>query len=78
MSIPVRFDGWLLNCEKPFSEDVWNPEILESFLLSLKVEMGDAGELIWQVNSWWIAHLPNEVSGTTRSRTTTRLHIKMP
>ncbi|KAF1966866.1 hypothetical protein BU23DRAFT_559889 [Bimuria novae-zelandiae CBS 107.79] len=43
------FDGWLVNIEKPFTRNVWDPELVEAFLGSLKGEMGDVGELIWSL-----------------------------
>lgn len=46
-----RFDGWLVNIEKPFSSDIWNSSLLDAFLRSLKEAMGDTGELIWFVDS---------------------------
>ncbi|KAI4701763.1 hypothetical protein J4E89_010607 [Alternaria sp. Ai002NY15] len=41
------FDGWLINIEKPFPSDVWNPEVLEAFLRQLKAELGVDKRLIW-------------------------------
>jgi endo-beta-N-acetylglucosaminidase D len=41
------FDGWLVNIEKPFSKDVWDPYILESFLRQLKAALGQAMQLVW-------------------------------
>ncbi|KAI4910436.1 hypothetical protein J4E90_007872 [Alternaria incomplexa] len=41
------FDGWLINIEKPFPSDVWDPEVLEAFLRQLKAELGVDRRLIW-------------------------------
>jgi endo-beta-N-acetylglucosaminidase D len=41
------FDGWLVNIEKRFSNDVWGPEVLKAFLCQLRAEMGGAMRLIW-------------------------------
>ncbi|EUC38448.1 glycoside hydrolase family 85 protein [Bipolaris zeicola 26-R-13] len=41
------FDGWLVNIEKRFPNNVWDPEILEAFLCQLRAEMGGTMRLIW-------------------------------
>lgn len=41
------FDGYLVNIEKPFKMDQWDPKILSSFLVQLKVYLGDNMQLIW-------------------------------
>ncbi|KAF2855097.1 glycoside hydrolase family 85 protein [Plenodomus tracheiphilus IPT5] len=41
------FDGYLINVEKPFPSDVWDPKVLESFLSQLKCELGEAKQLVW-------------------------------
>jgi endo-beta-N-acetylglucosaminidase D len=41
------FDGWLVNIEKPFPKDAWNPDVLEDFLCQLKAALGEQMQLIW-------------------------------
>jgi len=41
------FDGWLINIEKPFSKEVWDPEILQAFLEQLREELRPDRSLIW-------------------------------
>jgi endo-beta-N-acetylglucosaminidase D len=41
------FDGWLMNIEKPFPQDVWDPYLLETFLCQLKTAMGKTRQLVW-------------------------------
>ncbi|CBX96940.1 hypothetical protein IAQ61_008113 [Plenodomus lingam] len=41
------FDGYLINIEKPFSGDVWDPKLLQSFLGQLKSGLGESKQLIW-------------------------------
>jgi endo-beta-N-acetylglucosaminidase D len=41
------FDGWLVNVEKPFAIEQWEPEILEAFLKQLRQELGPGRKLIW-------------------------------
>ncbi|KAF2660203.1 glycoside hydrolase family 85 protein [Lophiostoma macrostomum CBS 122681] len=41
------FDGWLINIEKPFSKDSWDPNVLQAFLAQLKEEIGPDKSLIW-------------------------------
>ena len=51
MSLVCRFDGWLINIEKSFSSDTWDPNLLDAFLRSLKEAMDNTGELIWFVDA---------------------------
>lgn len=41
------FDGYLVNIEKPFTSNVWNPQVLEAFLDQLRRELGTKKRLIW-------------------------------
>lgn len=41
------FDGWLVNIEKPFSTEAWDPHILQAFLRQLRLELGEKNQLIW-------------------------------
>jgi endo-beta-N-acetylglucosaminidase D len=41
------FDGFLVNIEKPFPNEIWSPELLCAFLAQLKTDLGDGMELIW-------------------------------
>jgi endo-beta-N-acetylglucosaminidase D len=41
------FDGWLVNIEKPFPKDIWNPHILDEFLRQLKAALGETRQLVW-------------------------------
>ncbi|KAF2471303.1 uncharacterized protein BDR25DRAFT_285829 [Lindgomyces ingoldianus] len=34
------FDGWLINIEKPFPRDVWDPKLLQAFLKYLRDNLG--------------------------------------
>jgi endo-beta-N-acetylglucosaminidase D len=43
------FDGWLVNIEKPFSTQNWDPDILVSFLHQLREDLGPSRTLIWFV-----------------------------
>ncbi|KAH8716939.1 glycosyl hydrolase family 85-domain-containing protein [Phaeosphaeriaceae sp. PMI808] len=44
------FDGWLVNIEKLFPLEVWNPEILQTFLAQLRSNLGDQMQLICASN----------------------------
>ncbi|PVI08625.1 glycoside hydrolase family 85 protein [Periconia macrospinosa] len=41
------FDGYLVNIEKPFSKQIWDPQVLRSFLCQLKENLGPNCSLIW-------------------------------
>ena len=41
------FDGWLVNIEKPFLKENWNPDVFQAFLVQLREELGDDMQLIW-------------------------------
>jgi endo-beta-N-acetylglucosaminidase D len=41
------FDGWLVNIEKPFPNEVWSSEVLEAFLRQLNAQLGPTKRLIW-------------------------------
>lgn len=51
------FDGWLVNIEKPFARDSWDPHMMERFLEQLGDQMGP-GSLIWFVHRLTHAVLP--------------------
>ncbi|KAF2633516.1 glycoside hydrolase family 85 protein [Macroventuria anomochaeta] len=42
-----KFDGWLVNIEKPFPTASWNAHVLEAFLRQLKSNLGVEKQLIW-------------------------------
>jgi endo-beta-N-acetylglucosaminidase D len=41
------FDGWLINIEKSFARQAWDPNALQAFLVQLKEELGTDNCLIW-------------------------------
>ncbi|KAF1961387.1 hypothetical protein CC80DRAFT_464258 [Byssothecium circinans] len=47
IAVHYGFDGWLVNIEKPFSMQSWNPCALESFLSQLRDDLGPSRGLIW-------------------------------
>lgn len=47
IAVHYGFDGWLVNIEKRFPNDVWDPKVLEAFLCQLRAEMSGTMRLIW-------------------------------
>ncbi|KAF2789593.1 glycoside hydrolase family 85 protein [Melanomma pulvis-pyrius CBS 109.77] len=41
------FDGWLVNIEKPFPKETWDPHVLEAFLRQLRDDLGTDRLVIW-------------------------------
>jgi endo-beta-N-acetylglucosaminidase D len=41
------FDGWLVNIEKPFPAEAFDPHVLQAFLRQLKLELGGKKQVIW-------------------------------
>lgn len=52
------FDGWLVNIEKPFAKEIWDPLVLETFLGQLRDALGVDKEVIWSVTQN-ISFVPN-------------------
>ncbi|KAF2097945.1 hypothetical protein NA57DRAFT_40700, partial [Rhizodiscina lignyota] len=42
-----EFDGWLLNLEKPFPSNKWDPFLLIEFIKQLRVDLGPAKQVVW-------------------------------
>ncbi|KAJ8110480.1 hypothetical protein OPT61_g6689 [Boeremia exigua] len=41
------FDGWLVNIEKSFPTDNWDPQFLVAFLCQLRSELGPRKQVVW-------------------------------
>ena len=78
------FDGWLVNVEKPFAKESWDPLVLEAFLRQLRDDLGADKKVIWSVLRN-ISFSPNSSvqifllqAGTTPSPPVTQSPTKIP